>query len=788
MFYGEPLRTSPWVKLFHHSYLQTASVIAGGILLSILATRVSGYAQEHAHGAAPTSEPSTERAGRPVADIKSLKTTHGLKIALARLLDEEVPITLDGILDEPIWEKTQLNTAFLQREPQEADPSTERTEFRLLYDRKNLYIGIICYDTDSDKILATERQRDGRMQNDDTVAILLDTFHDHRNFFLFQTNPLGTQHDAQDTDEGRDHNVGWDAEWEVAAKMIPEVGWSAEFSIPFKSLRVPGTEAQVWGLEVERIIRRNNEFTYWNGFKRGFKRENISQGGHLHGIEGFDPGFRLRMKPFSVAGFTRSSNRAAADTDHAMDGGLEILKYRLTPSLMADFTANSNFIDTEIDNQQVNLDRWSLYYPEKREFFQEAGIFKFGVAQGEMPAPDVALFHPRQIGFYSKREGIASRQIVVPITAGARLTGKLAGFSVGMLDVQTGEVPAEGLPESNYGVVRIKRDILGRSSVGGFFLNREIAGTSDYSRVYGVDTNFVFKEHFFTNFLYARSLQPGSGMDQDNWTMSGGAKWDGDFLFAGLEYLVLDPNFRDDLGFIPRPNQRRLSPLIDIKPRIERISHIVRRFQFGVRIDYVTDQEYNLRTRYQHYNAQIFFQSGDQILIAPHRRYEKVEEEFQLRRKVRIPAGSYNMSNLRIAYTVNPARRISGAYVFQPQWGFFGGDLYQFQVRPRINVSQSLSLTPAYNANVARFPQGNFVDHMPNLGIDYAWSNRWLTSTVVQYNNADSSLAAQFRLNYIFRPGDDFFLVYSLGRATGGTRLGQTDQTLAAKLTYSFDY
>ena len=270
--------------------------------------------------------------------------------------------------------------------------------------------------------------------------------------------------------------------------------------------------------------------------------------------------------------------------------------------------------------------------------------------------------------------------------------------------------------------------------------------------------------------------------------MSGGAKWDGDFLFAGLEYLVLDPNFRDDLGFIPRANQRRLSPVIDIKPRIERISHIVRRLQFGVRIDYVTDQEYNLLTRYQHYNAQIFFQSGDQILIAPHRRYEKVEEEFQLRRNVRIPAGSYNMSNLRIAYTVNPARRISGAYVFQPQWGFFGGDLYQFQIRPRINVSQSLSVTPAYNANVARFPQGNFVDHMPNLGIDYAWSNRWLTSTVVQYNNADSSLAAQFRLNYIFRPGDDFFLVYSLGRATGGTRLGQTDQTLAAKLTYSFDY
>ena len=525
---------------------------------------------------------------------------------------------------------------------------------------------------------------------------------------------------------------------------------------------------------------------------------NISQGGHIRGLEDFDPGFRLRIKPFSVAGFSRSSNRFSADTDDAMDGGMEVLKYRITPGLMADFIANSNFIETQIDDQQVNLDRWDLFYPERREFFQEAGIFKFGVAQGEMPAPDVSLFHTRQIGYYSKREGAASRQIPVPIVAGSRLTGKIQGFSVGLMDVQTGALPNEGIPASNYGVVRIKRDILNRSAIGGFFMNREIAGTdpattiagtkNDYSRVFGFDTNFVFKEHFFANFLYARSSQPGLGKDKENWTLSGSAKWDSDSMYAGLEYLIVDPNFRDDLGFVPRPNQRRISPLFDIKPRIERISSVIRKLQFGIRLDYITDQEYKLTTRYAHYNAQIFFQSGDHILIAPHTRFERVADSFPLRRNIRVAAGDYNMTNIRFAYTVNPARRISGMFVFQPQWGFFGGDLYTVSLRPRIKVSPQLTLVPGYTLNKLTFPQGKFNDHIVSTGIEYAFNNQWQTTTSVQYNNADSLSALQFRLNYIFRPGDDFFVVYSLGRAMGGTRYGQMDQTLAAKVTYSFDY
>ena len=716
---------------------------------------------------------------------QAIRATHGLRTVTA-LRVEETSVRVDGVLDEPAWERAPISLGFRQREPLEGEPSTELTEFRVLYNRQTIYIGIICYDSEPDRILATERQRDSRMQNDDTVTIVLDTFHDHRNLYMFKTNALGTQADILVTDEGRDINSGWREKWEVMSRIIPEVGWIAEFAIPFKSLRFGGTENQTWGLEVERIIRRKNEFSYWNGFKRGFRLMTVSQAGHLEGLGDFDPGFRLRVKPFTVGGLTRSSNNFHSTTTDAMDAGMEIMKVRITPSLMADFTANSNFVDTRVDNEQVNLNRFDLFYGEQREFFQEAGVFKFGVAPGEMQAPDVALFHTRRIGVVSQRVGVASRRIPVPITAGARLTGKLKGFTLGMMNVQTGEVASENIPESNYGVYRVKREIFGRSAVGGFLLNREIAGTGDYNRVYGLDTNFVFKEHFFASALFARSSEPG--VKKDNWTSSGGARWQTDFLLVGMQYMLLDPNFRDDLGFIPRRNQRRFSPIFEINPRIKRFSKVIRRLHYFARVDYITDQAYTLQTRRQHNHFDIDFQSGDRLSFFHHREFERINVPFELRPGVTIPVGGYNMRNVSIGYGINPARRFSGSIRYIPIWGHLGGDLHRLAIRPRIKLSQSLTLEPGYSLNKATYPQGNFTDHVVNTVIQYAFNNQWLTSTIIRYNNTDAFFGAQFRLNYMFRPGDNFYFVYNLGRATAGTLDGQMDQTLAAKLTYSFDF
>ncbi|MBI4446768.1 MAG: carbohydrate binding family 9 domain-containing protein [Acidobacteria bacterium] len=712
--------------------------------------------QDHQHGGAPSRN------------------------AIRALLTEE-PIVTDGVLNEPAWKNAVTSSQFLQRDPEEGKPATERTEIRFLYDRKYLFIAVVCHDSQSSEILATERQRDSDLRNDDTVTILLDTFHDLRNAYLFRTNPLGTQQDAYITDEGRDVNRGWDEAWLVGAQVHAE-GWTAEFAIPFKSVRVNGNDAQVWGLEVERVIRRKNEYAYWNCYQRGYKLENVSQAGILTGLEGFELGYRWRVKPYVVAGFAQHSASGTSDYDNASDVGIEVLKYRLTSGLTADFTFNSNFIDSEIDRQQVNLDRWELFYPERREFFLEGGgIFKFGVAQGEMPAPDVALFHSRRIGFYTRREGVASKNLALPVDAGLRITGKLQGLTLGLLNVQTGRLDSQGVPESNYSVLRVKRDVLSRSAVGGFFLNRELSARGDYNRVYGFDSNFVFAEHFSANALFAQSSQPG--VSGDDWVSSGGAKWDSDFLFAGIEYLFLDPNFRDDLGFVPRTNQRRISPVFDIKPRPR--SRIIRKLQFGYRLDYVTDQEWDLQTRYNHYNFQIFFQSGDHLLIAPHGRMESVLEPFRLRKGLSISPGVYSWNNVRIAYTMNPARRISGRLVFQPMWGFFGGDLHEIEVAPRLKLIENLTLDLGYRTNLGRFRERNFTDRLVNVRVEYSLNSRIQTRTVVQYNNAEAETDIQFLLDYMFRPGDDLFIIYNEGRST--EKLGPKDRTLALKLTYSLD-
>ena len=426
--------------------------------------------------------------------------THGKRSITA--VRTETPVVLDGIPDEPAWQEAPLSLGFVQKDPHEGEPSTERTEFRVVYTATTLYIGIICYDSGADEIRATERRRDNNLENDDTVSIVLDTFHDHRNAFLFRTNPLGAQYDALITDEGNDLNENWDETWDVAAQMNP-VGWTAEFAIPFKSLRLSENEEQTWGIDLERVIRRKNEQTYWNGFHRGFNLENLSQAGHLGGLENIETGLRLRIKPFTVGGFQHSANPNDSTFQNTSDFGMEVMKYRITPSLTADVTWNTDFAETEVDEQQVDLERFPLFFPEKREFFQEgAGIFDFGVANQEARR-ELRLFHSRRIGLSPRRQE-------VPILAGGRITGKLQGFTAGMLNIQTEALPSENTPVSNYSVLRVKRDVLSRSTVGGFLLNREMAGSSDYNRIYGMDGKFVFRRYLTFDGFLAKSRRARS--------------------------------------------------------------------------------------------------------------------------------------------------------------------------------------------------------------------------------------------------------------------------------------
>ncbi|MCH8267045.1 MAG: carbohydrate binding family 9 domain-containing protein [Acidobacteria bacterium] len=721
-------------------------------------------------------------------------------------------MTLDGNLDEPAWQAGRISLGFVQKDPLEGEPSSERTEFRVLYTATTLYIGIVCYDSNPEGIVASERRRDSNFESDDSLSIVLDTFHDHRNAFLFRTNPLGTQYDAMITDEGKNINESWDETWDVASQ-IHAAGWTVEFAIPFKSLRVSEDEVQNWGLDLERVIRRKNEFSYWNSFHRDFQLENVSQGGHLEGLEEIETGLRLRVKPYLLGGFVneRRLNPTPGATDafrsttrNSSDVGLEVMKYRITPSLTADMTWNTDFAQTEVDDQQVNLDRFPLFFPEKREFFQEgAGVYEFGVAMGE------GSFRPVLKLFHSRRIGLSRRRLPVPIVAGARITGRFQGFTMGLLNVQTEALPSEDIPASNYGVLRVKRDILSRSTIGGFLISHEQGGTSDYNRVFGADANFIFFQHLNVGGFVGKSSAPDS--KGDNWVTAGVINWASDFLNVGTSWLVVDPDFRDDLGFVPRKNMRQFSPQIQFKPRPANNS-LIRQFVIRTRSDYTMSQQNVLQTRINHYAVEVRFQDGAVLAFTPHTRLDRLEEPFRIRPDIVIPTGLYSWWNSGLRYRSNPAKHFSWFFNWVHHFGYYrGGALDSLSFNGRLRLSEQFSVEPKYNLNNATLPagiymnddgifpatDGKFTDHVVNTRLNYNFNNQWLTSTTIQYNSSDSFLGFNFRLNYIFRPGDDLFLVYNEGRQSvfddegfriAGLTDGRRDRSLQVKLTYSFDY
>jgi hypothetical protein len=698
---------------------------------------------------------------------------------------EEAP-TLDGVLDDAVWGVAVPLSGFRQKDPREGEPASEDTTVLVIYTEEALYFGFRCEDSQPGAIIATERRRDEDLTKDDSVAILLDTFHDHRNAFLFRTNSLGAQYDALLTDEGLDINVSWDEKWESAA-VRDENGWTAEIMIPFKSLRMGQEREMVWGLEIERSIRRKNELAYWNTYGRNFKFEDVSQAGALEGLENISQGLRWRIKPYLLAGFEQIPDRmGGADTSNASDIGLELLKYRPTAALTLDLTANTDFAQTEVDDLVTNITRFPLFFPEKREFFLEgAGIFEFGTGLGLRQSRDFKLFFSRRIGLSPGGE-------VIPITVGAKFTGRVGPYSIGVINMQTEE--EFGIEGSNYAVVRLKRDILERSSVGAMFTNRQSSLAGDHNRVFGVDGNFVFIDNLnFQGFL-TKTETPD--MPEDDWAAFGRVLWDSDYLLAGAEYLMVQRNFNPEIGFVPRRDQKKTVLQLGIRPRPE--SELIRQWILRTRMDFTQNQDGKQESMQYHFiTSETIFETADRIMVDVHRKFEQLFKPFTIGRDTNsgmdiiIPTGSYRSWDVLMIIDGGPQRRIGGSEIvrFNHEWGFFGGNSTELVLSPQFRLSEAFSVDLVYSLNDVDLPFGEFTSHVVNTRANYAFSNKWLTSTTVQYSNLDNFVNFRFRLNYIYRPGDDIFLIYNEGRNTNeldpDALLGRS---LMMKWTYSFDF
>ncbi|MFB3852235.1 MAG: DUF5916 domain-containing protein [Vicinamibacterales bacterium] len=709
-----------------------------------------------------------------------------------RAVRTRIPIVLDGRLDDEAYVGIQPIDGFIQQEPREGEPAENKTEVWLLYDDRQIYVGARCSMTAPDRIVANEMRRDGHsiFQNDN-FGVFFDTFHDRRNGVFFYTNPLAAIGDQLISDE-RDTNRDWNTVWDVRTGRF-EHGWTVEMAIPFRSLRYASPGPQVWGVQFRRIVRAANEFSYLTRMPAAFTERaivRVSQEATLVGLEAPPAALNLEVKPYAVAKVeTDLVSAKPFRNDPSAAGGVD-MKYTLPNGLVADLTVNTDFAQVEDDEQQVNLTRFSLFFPERREFFLEgAGVFAFGGAslsprgggqQGGGPSNTPILFYSRQIGLHETEE---NDSFSVPIVAGGRLVGRSGAYTIGVLDVQQREKAELGAPATNFAVLRVKRDIFAQSSIGAIFTNRSRSAEGPgSSQAVGVDAAFTFFRDLTINAYYARTHAANRSRDAASYRAQ--VQYAGDRYGLQVEHLSVEPNFDPEVGFLRRRDFRRNYAQLRFSPRPAR-SGAIRKYFFEASLDHFTNSAGRLESRQVQAQAGMDLSNGDQWRIEATGNYEFLDDEFDLRDdEIIVPAGGYRFAEFEARYQLGPQRKVNGS-VSAGAGHFYGGTRRQAGYRGRIEISPRLGIEPGLSFNWIDVPQGSFATALVTGRVNYSLSPRTGFSALLQYNSADAAIGANLRFRWEFRPGSDFYVVYNDGRDTslGVRRATTASRMLAVKIT-----
>ena len=686
---------------------------------------------------------------------------------------------IDGVLDEPEWADAEVAGDFTQREPDPGEPASESTEFRVIYTRSTLYIGVIAYDRRPDQLIADEMQRDSMLENDDSVSILLDTFHDHRNGFLFETNANGARSDALVEAEGSQPNRQWDGVWRVRSTRTTE-GWIAEIAIPFSTLRFSAGN-DTWGFNMRGLVRRRSEETFWSPIGLEANGTRVSLAGHITGLNNLQPGLNLRVKPFALGSSGRSFEAGAEDPGDDLTGGAD-MRWGVTQGLTLDMTYNTDFAQVEVDEQRVNLTRFSLFFPEKREFFLEnAGIFEFGPPAGRSD------FRPPFFkAFFSRRIGLENDERV-PIDYGARLTGRVGGWNIGLLDVQTETTPldeGEIVPSANWGVVRIKRNLGERSSIGAIFTNQQ-SDAGDWNRAAGVDFDVNPSARVNLNGFFIASQDPGQKLTDlsDNWAAGAGFVWRGSTWRANAEYQEIRENFNPEMGFLLREGVRRYNSNVDFEPRPQNNLGL-RSLSFNLRSEIVTDTEGTLETVDTTVRLLgLQFRSGDRLTFFGSYNYEFLEEPFEIQDDLFIPQGEYESFDVGVFVTTDGGRPVS-FFGFWTLGDFYTGKRTTGSSRVTTRINKHLNMATSWNHNNVDLPQGSFVTNVLQQRVNLALTPDLFFNTFAQINDADDLFAINARLNWIYKPGADLFLVYNQQWDTSGDAFTAINRAVIVKFTY----
>ena len=664
------------------------------------------------------------------------------------------PIELDGILDEAAWGLADSTRGvFYQSVPAQGVPSSERTVVRVLYDQERFYVGATMYDSRPEALVSAGMEQDFATQDSDIFGFALDTYLDRQNAFLFAVNPAGALFDAQAFNDQQSVNRAWEGEVEVATR-ITEYGWVAEIAVPMTTLRFRETdEPQDWGINFSRRIRRISEDSSWAPLTRQFRVYKMSRAGKLTALEGLRQGRNLWVKPF-VNGVRRDGLDNDASTEK-LEGGFD-LKWGITPQLTLDVTALTDFSQVEVDEQQINLTRFSLFFPEKRDFFLENdGIFSFQDARvrnfrtGSGPQ-NFKLFHSRRIG-------LSANRTPVPIAAGARMTGRLGGYAVGLLNMQTRDGPSH--PGENFSVVRLRKNVLTSSDIGFMFVNREGTGSGvadAYNRTIGADANLrLAGGRMLLNSYLAASDEPDAGGDR----MTGALEvaWRDPLWAASVLVKTVGDDFNPGVGFVARRGVRQGFATLGAHPQ-PAIPH-VRELNPYVDVNLFSDLGWTLESREIKPGLGVAFLDSGLLTMEYSASYERFAAATPIA-GVAVPAGEYDFGALTASYRSNLGRKLGGTLAVT-RGGFFDGE--------RSSVTGGVTLRPSAHLFVEGSAQRNrltlagrtFDANLFAGRLRYAHDTRTFLSAFVQYNEAVDQLQTNVRFNLIHAPLSDVFVVYS---------------------------
>ena len=697
--------------------------------------------------------------------------------ATIRAVRIDAPLRLDGALDDGVYEDVAAVSGFIQQVPNNGAAPTELTEVWLFYDDENIYVAARCWDSEPEALVANDMRRDSfTIIRNDNFQVVFDTFYDRRNGVGFMVNPIAGFFDYQITDESNP-NSDWNPVWDLRTGRF-DGGWTVEMEIPFKSLRYSPGASQVWGIQLQRYVMRMNEYSYLtllpiNAFP-GVLR--LSEAGTLVGLEVPAAGGNLEIKPYAISSVASDLNSVpvisnAGDGDFGVD-----LKYAVTENLTADFTFNTDFAQVEVDEQQVNLTRFSLFFPEKREFFLESrGIFDFGSGSGfgggggpgggGRPSGGGGFFGggSAPIVFFSRRIGLEAGQ-TVPILGGGRLTGKVGRFSVGAVNIQTDAARGAGALSTNFTVLRVKRDILRRSRIGGIFTGRSVSTLGQGSNeVYGLDAAFSFYDNVNFSGYYARTRTPG--LVGDDASYQAAFSYNGDLYGLRVDHLLVGDNFNPEIGFLRRNDFRRTFVRAQYSPRPNSIE-AVRQFRLSGSIDYILNGAGELETRTSQLSFNTELENSDRIGGDIQKSYELLVDPFQISSDVAVPIGAYGFSDVFLSYSMGGQRRVSGSFSFQ-RGGFFGGTITAAGYRRgRIEVTPQLSVEPGISLNRIELPEGRFTATLATTRATYTFTPRMFFGGLLQYNSSNNTLSANLRLRWEYSPGSELFVVYTDQRDT----------------------